>query len=225
MPNEELPSEGELESLLREDPACFLEAVHEYYRRLLFSYIKRCSWGMLDAHELRDVYQETMLAMWQCVQKPGFDPERPLRLLYRIARNKAVTVRRRKMGRRSAPDQDAVVQAVARDLEGTRVGLGWRLLLPEERREFRQAVAEILLSLPERQRLAAQAFAQTYEELRERNKYRPLAAAMEAISGRPEDVAAAKSAWRFAREKIQEELARRGFGFMKGMTDGGSQWR
>jgi hypothetical protein len=61
--------------------------------------------------------------------------------------------------------------------------------------------------------------------LREKEKYRPLAAAMSAISGKTEDVATAKSAWRVAREKIQDELARRGFGFMKGISNDGSQRR
>lgn len=225
MPTEQLPTEEELEELLRDDPRCFIEALHEYFARSLVSYIKRKSWGVLDPHELKDAYQETMLAVWRRLQEPGVDPHRPLRLVQAIARNIAVTMRRRKFGRRVRPNQEAVVNAVAADLAGTTIGLEWRLLLPEERREFQQAVEEIIASLPERQRMAAQAFAETYEELRERDKYRPLAAAMSAISGKTEDVATAKSAWRFARETIQDKLAQRGFGFMKGRTDDGSHWR
>jgi len=216
MPTEQLPTQEEMEYLLRDDPRDFIAALHEYFTKVLARYIKRWSWGVLDPHELADACQETLLGIWERVQEPGFDPECPLRMVYGIARNIAVTMRRRKLGRRVRANQEAVVNAVAADLSGTTVGLEWRLLLPEERREFQQAVEEIIACLPERQRMAAQAFAETYEELRERDKYRLLAAAMSAISGKMEDVATVKSAWRFARETIQEKLAQRGFGFMKG---------
>jgi len=225
MPTEQLPSQKELEEALRESPRYFVEAVHEYYQRILMQYIKKHSWGVLDSHELRDAYQETMMAIWERVQKPDFDPDRPLRMVYRIARNIAVTMRRKKMRCKVNADQEVVANAVAGDLTGTTVGLEWRLLSSDERRDFQQTVQEVIASLPPRQRMAAQAFAEVYQELREKDKYRPLAAAMSAISGKTEDVATAKSAWRFARERIQDELARRGFGFMKGISNDGSQWR
>ncbi len=225
MPTEQLPSQGELEKALRDSPRYFFEVIDEYYRRILMQYIKKHSWGVLDTHELLDAYQEVMTALWERIQKSDFDPDRPMRIVYRIARNIAVSMRRRKMRCPVNINQDAVVNAIASDLVNTTTGLEWRLLSPEERREFQQAVEEIIGKLPPRQRLAAQAFAETYEELREKDMYRPLAAAMSAISGKMEDVATAKSAWRFAREKIQEELARRGFGFMKGSANDESQWR
>jgi len=54
-----------------------------------------------------------------------------------------------------------------------------------------------------------------YEELLVKNTSVPLAAAMSRLSGKNEDVAAAMSAWRFAREKIREDLLQKGYGFLR----------
>jgi hypothetical protein len=54
-----------------------------------------------------------------------------------------------------------------------------------------------------------------FDELRAKNTAAPLASAMSKLSGKREDAAAAMSAWRFAREKIREELVRRDYGFLR----------
>lgn len=215
MTTEQLPTEGELQALLESDPVCFIEAIDSYYRKILGRYINRRSYGVLDPEELADAYQETMAGVWAKVQAPEFDPHEPLRMVYAIARNVAVTLRRKKLGRLVAADQEAVAAAVADDIAGTNVGMEWRLQTPTERREFQEAVVEIIARLPPRQQMAAVAFVETFSELRAKNTAAPLAAAMSKLSGKKESAAGAMSAWRFAREKLREELARRGFGFLR----------
>ena len=215
MATESLPGQGESEALLAGNPVRFMAALDLHYRKILSRCIERWTCGILDPEELKDAYQETMAAVWERVQQPGFDPHAPLRMVYTIARNVAVTMRRRKLGRPFRVDHEAVVRAVDEDLTGTQAEWGWRLLSPDERREFQDAVADIIARLPPRQRMAALAFVETYEESRAKNTSVPLAAAMSKLSGRKEDAAAAMSAWRFAREKIRKDLFLRGYGFLR----------
>jgi DNA-directed RNA polymerase specialized sigma24 family protein len=215
MTTEQLPCQGELESLLATDPVCFIKALDLHYRKILARYIERWTCGVLDPEELKDAYQEMMAAVWKRVQQPGFDQHSPLRMVYTIARNVAVTMRRRRLRQPFCADYEAVAQAVGEDLTGTQAGLEWRLLSADERREFQDAVADIIARLPPRQQMAAMAFVEIYEELLVKNTSVPLAAAMSRLSGKNEDVAAAMSAWRFAREKIREDLLQKGYGFLR----------
>ncbi|MGO9112587.1 MAG: RNA polymerase sigma factor [Thermoguttaceae bacterium] len=210
MTMDQLPGQGELEILLASDPAGFIAALDLHYRKILSRYIERWTFGTLDREELKDAYQETMVAVWTRVRQPGFVPHAPLRMVYAIARNVAVTMRRRRLGRPFRVDYEAVAHAAGRDLSGTQAGLRWQLLSPDERREFQDAVADIIARLPPRQRMAALAFVETYEELRAKNTSSPLVAAMSALSGKKEDATAAMSAWRFARQKIRDELTQKG---------------
>jgi DNA-directed RNA polymerase specialized sigma24 family protein len=215
MTTDELPGQRELEALLRSDPASFIAALDRYYRKILARYIERWTCGALDPEELKDAYQETMAGVWTKVRQPGFTSHAPLRMVYAIARNVAVTMRRRRLRRPFRVDHEAVAHAAGRDLSGTRAGSRWRLLSRGERREFRDAVTEIIARLPPRQRMAALAFVDIYQELRARNTASPLVAAMSALSGKREDATAAISAWRFARQRIRDELAQIGYGLFE----------
>src|SRR5437016_693691 len=57
-------------------------------------------------------------------------------------------------------------------------------------------------------------FIDNYEDFRARDTYRPLAEAVSAITHVTESVAAVKSEWRYAREKIIAELNRRGYTYI-----------
>ena len=170
MDTERLPDQGRMEALAADDPLRFMTALDMYYRKILSRYIERWTCGILDPEELKDAYQETMAGVWERVQQPSFDPHTPLRMVYAIARNVAVTMRRRRLGRPFRVDYEAVARAVGEDLTGTEAGSRWRLLSSVERREFQDAVADIIAGLPPRQRMAALAFVETYEELRARTR-------------------------------------------------------
>src|SRR5690606_2522700 len=95
-----LPDEQELGEALQDDPEFFMRSLWEYYHKPLIACIGKNSFDMLTAEELADCLQDVMLAVWETVRKPDFDPYRPLRMVFRIARNKAIDYRRRKMGRK-----------------------------------------------------------------------------------------------------------------------------
>ena len=207
-------TEADLESALRDDPDFAIELLDAEYQGQIIRYIKRVTWGILDHDELMVAYQETMFALIQKVREPGFDPRRPLRIVYKIARNKAVDLRRERRYRMNT-NEDGFLGAVAADLKNTELGFQWRLNIgPAEAKEFREILLEIIQTLPPRQRLVARCFVDHYEDFRERDTYRPLAEAVGAVTGKAESVAAVKSDWRFAREKIAAELVRRGYSFI-----------
>lgn len=208
--------EGELEYYLREDPDYALRHLYENYRLEITQHIKWVTWGMLRPEELKDAFQETMLALVQKVREPGFDPSRPLRMVKAIARNKALDILRERRRHRVNTNHDAILDALAENLQGSDVAFGHGLLSPSGKVEFWDAVVAIVLTLPERQRVVARAFIDNFEDFGARDTYRPLADAVSAITGQMEDVVAVKSAWREAREKIRAGLVERGYGFIDG---------
>jgi DNA-directed RNA polymerase specialized sigma24 family protein len=209
-------SEADLESAFRDDPDFAIELLDSDYREGILRYIKCETHGLLRPDELMVAYQETMLALIQRIPKPAFDPERPLRLVCAIARNKGLDILR-EHGHKVKNDEDAILGAVAADLKNTDLGFEWRRNIgPTEAKEFREVLLEIILTLPHRQRIVAQCFVDHFEDFSQRNTYRPLAEAVSAITGKPESVAAVKSDWRFAREKIAAALIKRGYSFIPG---------
>ncbi|GIW88280.1 MAG: hypothetical protein KatS3mg108_2604 [Isosphaeraceae bacterium] len=207
-------SEADLESAFRDDPDFAIELLDADYQEHILRYIKRETYGLLDPHELLVAYQETMLAMIVLARRPGFDPQRPLRMVQSIARNKGMDLLR-EHGHSVNTNEDAILDAVAADLKNTDLGFEWRLnIAPAEAKEFRVVLLEIIQTLPHRQRIVARCFVDHFEDFRERDTYRPLAEAVGAVTGKTESVAAVKSDWRFAREKIAAALTKRGYSFI-----------
>jgi DNA-directed RNA polymerase specialized sigma24 family protein len=204
-------SEDDLEAALRRQPRHGLALLHEHFGLLVARYLKRVTWGLLSPEDLQDAYQETLRAVMLHVSRPGFQPERPLRLVFALARRKGVDALRRR-GHQVRTDVQSVLECGAADLVASRVGAVWRERMgPAEAAEFREVLLEIVQSLPERQRLVARVFIDHFEDFGRRDTYEPLAASLSVVTGQPENVQAVKSAWRAARGKIAAELARRGY--------------
>jgi DNA-directed RNA polymerase specialized sigma24 family protein len=207
-------SEADLESALRDNREVGIQLLVAEFGEPVLRYIKHVTRGLLDPQELMVVYQETILGVIETVRRPGFDPCRPLRVVYRIARNKGIDALRRR-GLRAATNEGAFLGNLPAGLKdadlGSRAKLG---LSPAEAREFRQVLLEFVATLPPRQRLVAQCFVDNCDAFSERDIYMPLADAVSAVTGQTESVAAVKSDWRFAREKIAAELRRRGYTFL-----------
>lgn len=210
-------SEEELAELLPDDPGTFVTFLDSDYGGKLMACIGRASLDVLDESELARAYQETLIAVWTTVQKPGFEPNRPLRIVFAIAKNKALDALRRKFGRtkRRVLNESDVTNLVISDLEGTNLGIDWKYAGEEEKRRLHEVLPEIIETLSPRQRAAAAAFYACFEQVRPNDKYRPIVEAMSAITGQAETVAAAKSALTAAFAKIRAELVRRGISFVE----------
>jgi hypothetical protein len=102
----------------------------------------------------------------------------------------------------------------AADLKDTDLGQKIKYQDPLVWKEFHIALRECIEKLPEMQRVTAFCFVDRYEELRERDMYVPLANAVSKVLGRNVTVAAVKSAWTVAKERIVEDLTRRKFNFL-----------
>jgi DNA-directed RNA polymerase specialized sigma24 family protein len=208
-------SETDLDEAFEEGAEFGIRYLDSEYRERVLRHIKWVGRGFLDYHDQLDVYQETLIAMHARAQRPGFDPCRSLRMVFAIGRNKAIDLLRER-GHRINLDEDVILDIVAADTKGSDLLLQWRLhIFPIEQRELREILLEFIATLPLRQRIVAQCFIDNYEDFRQRDTYRPLADAVGAITGITESVAAVKNDWRYAREKIIEELHRRGYTYIK----------
>jgi DNA-directed RNA polymerase specialized sigma24 family protein len=207
-------TEADLDSAFESSPEFGVQCLDSDFRERILRYIKRVGRGFFDIHDMLDVYQETLIGVLARARQDGFDPCRSLRMVLRIARNKATDLLRQR-GHRINLDEDAILEAVVADTKGSDLILQWRLhVFPAEARELREILLAFIATLPERQRIVAQCFIDNYEDFRARDTYRPLAEAVSAITHVTESVAAVKSEWRYAREKIIAELNRRGYTYI-----------
>ena len=217
---QELPTDEELADILRDDAEQFVQALWQCYAHKIMAYLGKVSWDILDEHELADVFQETMRAVWQRVDQDDFDADRPLRMVFRIARNKGIDARRQKMGRRKLDrpliNESEITDLVIADMAGSELALAAKLQSAEERRRFEKTLPELVAELPPRQRAAATAFVECYADIRQGEKWEQLAAAMSKLIGEPVTVAAATSALRAALAKLRTMLLERGFEFVGG---------
>src|SRR6266568_1660076 len=198
-------SEPDLDEAFEQGSEFGIRYLDSECRERILRNIKRWGRGFFNYHDLLDVYQETLIGMHARAQKVGFDPCRSLRMVMTIARNKSFDLLR-KRGHRINLDEDAILNAVAADTKGSDIHLQWKLhVFPIEQRELREILLDFIATLPERQRIVAHCFINNYEDIRLRDTYRPLADAVGIITGNTESVAAVKSVWRLAREKIIAE--------------------
>jgi DNA-directed RNA polymerase specialized sigma24 family protein len=208
-------SEAELEAVLRTDPEFAVRMIDLEFRERIFQVIKMETWGRLQPAEVKDAYQETMQAFVVKMRQPDFDPSGPLRIIYCIARRKGLDQIRGRTRRRAVTKGADFLEAAAQSLRGSDTGVQWILLSRLQRKEFQEAVFEIVQTLPDRQKLVAGCFLECYEQVYNEGSFRPLADAVSEKTGKPETVATVKSNWHAARKKIAEELNRREFNFIQ----------
>jgi hypothetical protein len=100
-------------------------------------------------------------------------------------------------------------------MQGSDLSLAWKYADESDKQRLPQLLPGILTGLPPRQKLAVLALKECLGEIRAKNKYKPIADAMSRLSGKPEDVAAVKSALRAGLAKIKSELVRLGIKFVE----------
>lgn len=206
-------SEEEIEATLRTDPNYAIELLDAFYREQILQYIKRVTWSRLRPDELMVVYQETMLAFIRRVREDDFDPTRPLRLVYCIARHRGYDFLRARRRHRMNTNEEEILGAVADSLKNTETGDKWTLLSPAERKEFKEVVLQVVATLPERQQIVARCYVDCFEVILNEGSFRILAEEVGRVTGKQENVVSVKSAWHAALKKIGPALERRGFNF------------
>ena len=201
-------SEAELECLFRKDPRAAIEYLDKKFRHQIACYIKRVTWGLLKPDDLNDAYQETLTALIAKIRKRGFDPTRPLRLVYEIARNKGIDAMRRQ-GHRVRTDTNRLFEGLADLSAGNSGGVTTAL----ELQELRSCLEQVILTLPDQQRLVARVFVDNFEDFGPRDIYSKLTGAVNKTLGPQERLSeqAVKSAWREARTKLAAGLRHRGY--------------
>lgn len=86
-------TDKELEDVFQDDPEFGLKLLYTDFRDQIARYIKSKLWGLpaaIRSQEVKDVFQETMLALVPFVRDPNFDWREPLRIVFAIAENKAI---------------------------------------------------------------------------------------------------------------------------------------
>ncbi len=211
-------TEKELEEVFRDDPEDGMRFLYSEFRDQIARFIKSKLWGIPSwkkAEEVKDIFQETMMALIPFVRDPNFDWRDPLKIVYNIANKKAIDAIRR-WKHRGKENVDNAIDQIAKDLEGTNIGLEWKLQNKTEWKEFRIALLNAVNSvLTEKQMIVARCYVDNYEDFGERNIYAPLARFVGEITGKDENAVTIKKLWQEAKERLVKELSSKGFRFLK----------
>lgn len=199
-------TEQELAEVFQEDPEFGLRLLYTEFRDQIARYIKSKLWGLplgIRTEEVKEVFQDTMLALLPLVRKPDFDWSEPMRIVNGIARNKARdAIRRRKY--RPKEDVDGAIDQIAKDLAGTNLGMEWRLLSKLEWKEFCSELLKAVDSvLTEKQAIVARCYVDNYEDFGERDIYPPLARLVSDITGEDENAYTIKKHWMEAKKRLR----------------------
>lgn len=211
-------TEQELEEAFLEDPEFGLRVLYADFRDVIARYISSRLWGIpaaMRAEDVKDAFQETMLALAAKVKAGGTDWHKPMALVFRIASFKAADViRARRL--RHKQDVDGAIDQIAKDLAGTQIGLEWRLQSKVEWKEFQTVLLQAVSTvLTEKQAIVARCYIDNYEDFGEREIYAPLARLVGEITGNDENAMTIKKQWLEAKERLVTELARKGFKFLE----------
>ena len=211
-------SEEDLETAFLEDPEFGLRILCADFRDVIARYISSRLWnirGAKKAVDLKEAYQETMLALAELVRKPDVDWHEPLKLVFGIARNKCVDVVRKRIRYKPKQDVDGALERIAGDLAGTKIGLEWKLQSKIEWDEFCAALMAAVGSvLTDKQAIVARCYIDNYEDFGEREIYAPLSRLVSEITGNDENAMTIKKQWLEAKERLVDELVRKGFKFL-----------
>lgn len=211
-------TEQDLEEAFLADPEFGLRLLYADFRDVIARFISSRLWGIpaaMRAEDVKDAFQETMLALAAKVKAGDTDWHKPMALVFRIATFKAADViRARRL--RHKPDVDGAIDQIAKDLAGTQIGLEWRLQSRVEWREFQTVLLQAVSTvLTEKQAIVARCYIDNYEDFGEREIYAPLARMVGEITGNDENAMTIKKQWLEAKERLVTELARKGFKFLE----------
>ena len=211
-------SDEDLEAAFLDDPEFGFRLLCADFGDAIARYISSRLWSVPRAKRAEDVkeaYQETMVALAKLVQKPDQDWRNPLRLAMGIAFKKSVDVVRKRIRYKAKQDVDGALERIAGDLAGTKIGLEWRLQSKIEWDEFYSALMLAVGSvLTDKQAIVARCYIDHYEDFGEREIYAPLSRLVSEVTGNDENAMTIKKQWLEAKERLVDELVRKGFKFL-----------
>ena len=216
METEQKTTEEELEELLRNgENVFFLECLYDDYSLQIIHIIAKWSYGRLDDNELRDVFQETIMKVWEKIEHGSFAPESPLRLVFTIAKRRAIDSARKNGARTThIPNATDVTDLTIDDLKSTQLSVELKLAREEDKDRFREELPEIVACLTKKQQVAFFAFADSIDVIRKNDKYGPVIEQIYSVTGERPTTASVKSQLTQALTKIRDEAVRRGFNFL-----------
>jgi DNA-directed RNA polymerase specialized sigma24 family protein len=205
-------TEDELEGLLQEDPKFAVAMIDSDYRENIWRYIRsRCRY--FDDDDVHEVYKKTLKDFIRCVKKPDFDPRAPLKLIFHIAKLRAIDRRRAKKVS-AEPKFDELLEPIAQDMKDTTTRLNWQLMKANWP-EFRAMLEKLITQLPDKQRDAMNAFVETYWEIRTQGSMRRLAEHIRQQYGYDCTASQAADNVRAAIETLEPKLTRAGFNLLR----------
>lgn len=218
METEQKSSEEELEELLKSgENEFFVECLYADHALQIINIISKWSYGCLDDNEIRDVFQNTIMHVWQKLDEGSFAPESPLKLVFTIAKRRAIDASR-KNGTRSdrTPITTDITDFVIDDMKTTQLSVELRLAREEERERFRRELPQMISSLSSsKQRTAFIAFVDCIDLVKKNDKYGPVVDQIFKATGERLTVVQVKSQLTQALLKIRDEALRRGFNFLE----------
>jgi len=211
-------SEEDLEAAFLEDPEFGFRLLCADFGDAIARYISSRLWSVPRSKRaiyVKEAYQETMLALAQLVKKPEQDWRKPLSLAMGIAFKKSADVIRKRVRYKVKQDVDGALERIAGDLDGTKIGLEWKLQSKIEWDEFYSALMRAVGSvLTDKQAIVARCYIDNYEDFGEREIYAPLSRLVSEITGNDENAMTIKKQWHEAKERLVDELIRKGFKFL-----------
>jgi DNA-directed RNA polymerase specialized sigma24 family protein len=180
--------------------------VDQHFRRQVAAVVRKKFPG-LSAHDLADIWTETLLGFIRSSLAAKFNTDRPVfPFLCGVAIHHAIDHYRRSSIRQKALQE--VLGPVAEALERRSAGPKWWTLDPVERAELMDLVRLAIEQLPPRQQLVIRVFIDNYPETQ---AMEPLRQRVSRISGRDEPISAVKRALQEAREKVRIFLRGKGY--------------
>src|SRR5262245_37994501 len=147
--------ESILEEAFKESLDFGIRVLHESFRWTVVSCIKSEGMGLQHA-DVDDIYGQTILEMMDVAAREGFQKEKPMKMVLRIAKFRTRDMcRRRRL--RAMHEGTEYQDHVTADMQGTTVGLKAKFDIVDYQ-EFDAAMWEEIDKMPPMQKLAAQCF-------------------------------------------------------------------
>jgi hypothetical protein len=205
-------TEDELEGMLREDPLFAVKMIDAEYGEGISRYI-RSFCRSFDDDDVHEAYTATLKDFIRCTKKPEFDPKSPLKLVYHIAKKRALA-RRRDKRLAPPPTMDQLLDYISADMKNTMTRINW-LSMKSDWPEFRSALDKLVDQLPDKQRDAMNAFVETYWDIRRQGSMARLAQHIRQQYGYDCTASQAADNVRAAIEALALKLERAGFNLLK----------
>lgn len=215
----ETPStiEDDLEEVLREgEHRFFMRVLVEQYGPKMQALISHHSRGFLQQADREEIFSKCLVEIYRAILKPGFEINRPLRLVNTIIERRTIDACRKFTRMPFSTNSDELLNYLADRQSQNGLVNAWRALPQADQDRFMMVVSQtIATKLTQKQRIIAQALFDNLSAFAE-DGWKALILPIHQSTGDRYKVATIRSHWRNARETIYEELAKNGFDLAAG---------